>query len=520
MARIPDRFLGFAFSVGDILIETDRDFNIKSIDGAASDIGLSKEFDEKICFLDLMNSNDQKDFLAITLPLKPANRIGPANFRIGKDKDSKRKFSLFINKLPEYPNRIFISLVSSYRLNRNNSRQQVTDTKSETENLLGKIENILTEYQGQDKNLNITLMETKDTENLKEQDLDNLNHLLKKYSTGGNTAGRLADNRFALVHEKEPDGMETKDLLRELTKSTGINLNSTTIDADDESLSEQDGIRALVYSLQQFADEHEDFNVDEIANNYDEIIENTSGKVQKLRTILKDQKFSLVYQPIIDLKTKETHHSEALIRFNDPELHDLQFETICFAEKVGLIHEFDKAIFMQTVEKLEKIIKDDPSIKLAVNMSGKSLSKNVFLQDLLKQLQKYSHLKNHISLEITESSEITNLEQLSEFIDEIRSMGFRVYLDDFGAGAAGFQYLRDLEIDGVKIDGQYVRDALSDKKMRAFLKAIVTLCNDLDIVTIGEWVETSEQEELLQNLNVTYAQGYYYGQPNTGIKQG
>lgn len=520
MARIPDRFLGFSFSIGDILIETDRDFNIKSIDGAASDIGLSNSIKENICFLDLLTPTESKDFLSISLPLKASNRIGPANFRIGKDKDSKRKFSIFVNKLPEFPDRIFIVLVSAYRLNRNNGSAPAADTETETENLLGKIENILTEYQGQEKHLNITLMEAEDTENLTEQELEDLNTLLKKYSTGGNTAGRMADNRFALVHSSGPEGMETGDLLRELTKSTGISLNSTTIDADDENLSEQDGIRALVYSLQQFADEHEDFDVDQIANNYDEIIENTSGRVQKLRNILKKEEFSLVYQPIIELKTKKIHHSEALIRFNDPDLHDLQFETICFAESVGLIHEFDKAIFQQAVTKLENINGQDDSIKLAVNMSGKSLSKSGFLQGLLRQLQKYKHLKDHISLEITESAEIKNINQLADVIDEVRSMGFKVYLDDFGAGAAGFQYLRDLEIDGVKVDGQYVRDALTDKKMRAFLKAIVNLCNDLDIVTVGEWVETAEQEELLEKLGVTYAQGFYYGLPNTGIKHG
>ena len=422
-----------------------------------------------------------------------------------------------MSKLADDKNRIFIVLVAAFRLGRNSDMQNDMLDDETSQTLIGKIEDILLENKDQQKKLNITLMETEDGA-LQNQEQTELIQLLNKYSTGGNTAGKLGDNLFAVVHAQEPDGLETKDLIRELTKSTGIALNSTTIDADSSVLSEEDGIRALIFSLQQFADDSEGFNVESLAKGYDEIVENTTAKVKHLRHILDEGDFSLVYQPIVSLKTNNVHHSEALIRFNDPELHNLQFETICFAEKIGLIQEFDRATFKRAVEKIDQMKKHGSPTKLAVNMSGRSLSQKGFLEDLKIRLKEHQHLNKFISLEITESAEITNLERLSAVIDEIRALGFRVYLDDFGALATGFRYLRELTVDGVKIDGEYVRDALVDKKIRAFLRSIVMLCNDLSIETIAEWVETEEQAELLKSLGVTYAQGYLYGRPNTGIK--
>lgn len=512
MAKIPDRFLGFSFSVGDVLIELDRNYNIINADGTLSEIGLFVNQIGKTNFLDYVSGEERETFKNISASLNNANRVGPISFMIGPPKSTRKRLLLFINKLPGDNNRIFIVLVLPYRL----GASEITTSKKDS--FLEKAENILNQNRDLNKKLNITLMETAKGANLDPEQADKLENLLNKYSTGGNSAGQVGDNQYAVIHEKEPDGLATEDLIRELTKATGIELNSTTIDVDDKSIREEDGVRALIFSLQQFSENAAGFDVQSLAQGYNDIVVGTAQKVKKLRKILEEGTFSLVFQPIINLKTNEVHHSEALIRFNDPEMLDLQFETICFAEKVGLIQDFDTAIFNRVVEKLDHVMDHENAPNIAVNMSGRSLSNKGFLDNLKKRLKKYIHLKNYISLEITESSEIKDLQQLSIVIDEVRSMGFKVYLDDFGAGAAGFRYLKELNVDGVKIDGDYVRDALTDKKTRAFLRSITLLCNDLDIETIAEWVETEDQSKLLKALGVTYAQGYLYGRPNSGIK--
>ncbi|MFZ0693682.1 MAG: EAL domain-containing protein, partial [Alphaproteobacteria bacterium] len=102
-------------------------------------------------------------------------------------------------------------------------------------------------------------------------------------------------------------------------------------------------------------------------------------------------------------------------------------------------------------------------------------------------------------------------------IQSLRRTGFPVCLDDFGAGESAFHYLRALDVDMVKIDGSYVRDALAEPKDRYFLKSIAGLCNDLGISTIAEMIEQEKTIELLRSCNVKFGQGYLFGRPSLDI---
>ncbi|MBM3510694.1 MAG: EAL domain-containing protein [Alphaproteobacteria bacterium] len=119
--------------------------------------------------------------------------------------------------------------------------------------------------------------------------------------------------------------------------------------------------------------------------------------------------------------------------------------------------------------------------------------------------------------EVTESAEIINLEQTNKLIRELRDKGHHVCLDDFGAGAAAFQYLRALDIDFVKIDGSYVREALSKPNGKSFLKAMASLCADIGIDTIAEMVEDEPVAKFLIEACVKYGQGYLFGKPAPGV---
>ncbi len=134
--------------------------------------------------------------------------------------------------------------------------------------------------------------------------------------------------------------------------------------------------------------------------------------------------------------------------------------------------------------------------------------------ELVALLRGNKDLKQYLSLEITESAKIHDLDALGGVVQEMRAIGFKIYLDDFGAGAAGFQYLKKLKVDALKIDGDYIRDAINNKEDRAYLRSMVTLCRDLGIVTVGEWVETQEHAKLLLEMGVDYGQGYFFGKPS------
>jgi EAL domain-containing protein (putative c-di-GMP-specific phosphodiesterase class I) len=135
------------------------------------------------------------------------------------------------------------------------------------------------------------------------------------------------------------------------------------------------------------------------------------------------------------------------------------------------------------------------------------------MDSLMQHLTRHKALAENLLIEVTESAQSADLARLSESAKRIRDAGFKVCLDDFGAGASGFQYLKNIKVDFVKIDGVYVRGAEKDQELRAFLHAMTTLCNGLGIKTIAEHVETETQAEILRGLGCDYAQGFYYGHP-------
>jgi EAL domain-containing protein (putative c-di-GMP-specific phosphodiesterase class I) len=110
------------------------------------------------------------------------------------------------------------------------------------------------------------------------------------------------------------------------------------------------------------------------------------------------------------------------------------------------------------------------------------------------------------------------LDAVSNVVRGLRKAGHKVCLDDFGAGASAFQYLRALEVDVVKIDGIYVRDALKTGKGQSFLKAMAGLCNDLGIATVAEMVENTNALAFLRACGVAYGQGYLFGRPSENIR--
>jgi EAL domain-containing protein (putative c-di-GMP-specific phosphodiesterase class I) len=119
--------------------------------------------------------------------------------------------------------------------------------------------------------------------------------------------------------------------------------------------------------------------------------------------------------------------------------------------------------------------------------------------------------------EITESARIADLRSVRNVVHGLRQAGHKVCLDDFGAGASAFHYLRALDVDVVKIDGVYVRDALKSNKGAAFLKAMAALCNDLGTEVVAEMVEDNASVAFLRQCGVDYGQGYLFGRPSLDI---
>ena len=154
-------------------------------------------------------------------------------------------------------------------------------------------------------------------------------------------------------------------------------------------------------------------------------------------------------------------------------------------------------------------------MQFAVNLSGQSVQNEQFFKKLLTKLNAQKELAQRIVFEITESTTITELGVVNHYIGELQKSGFRVCLDDFGAGGTSFQYLQQLQVDYIKIDGQYTRKILDSRRDQILVKNLCQTCKDLGIVPIAEMIEKVEQRQMMVKLGVQMGQGYYFGYPGT-----
>ena len=522
MSKVPGRFLGYAFCVGDLLLELDLGFRILNADGAVrSTLGIKLGSEDPCNFLGLLTERGRGIIQASAKTLTGANRLGPFNIHVGEKGGAKEQYVVFMAKLPHAPNRYYFVLSKPYRLGTDSAKSMPTSGPESIEeskvDFFSRLEGLFEGNAEAEEKMQVTFVGAAEGEVLDGRQQREIEDYLNSFSLGGNHAAMLGDDRFAFVHEKDGDGPAKIDFAREIKKATGIQIDAATVDAAEAKLSDQDSMRAMVFSLQQFARKSEGYGASDIEEKCSTLIGENTARVAAFRDVLENGSFTLVYQPIVHLKKGSTHHFEALTRFDLPNMIKSQWEMIRFAEDVGLIPEFDTAVLQRTIQKLRELQRAGATPGIAVNVSGRSLSDPEFLLDLVSVLKGNKDLKSYLSIEITESAQIHDLDTLGDALKEIRAEGFRVYLDDFGAGAAGFQYLKKLKVDALKIDGDYVRDALTSKEDRAYLRSMVTLCQDLGIVTVGEWIETKEHAILLRDMGVDYGQGYYFGKPSAGL---
>lgn len=514
MSKVPDRFLGYAFCVGDLLLELDLDFKIQNADGAIKSTLGAVADGGQTNFLDLLTERGRGIITSSAKMLTGANRLGPFTISIGKEGDAREEFAVFLAKLPTSQDRIYAVLSKPYRLGAAKNKHAPTKVEDKKQQFFERLEGLFEGNPDAAENMLVTVLEASAGQQLDADKQKVIEEYLQSFSVGGAHATMLADDKFAVVHDKTDEKAQKADFAAQLKQATGVSLTSATIDASEAHLSEEDSLKALVFSLQNFAADQAGFAVGEIQKNCTTLIGETTERVKAFRKVLEEGAFSLVFQPIVHLKKGTTHHFEALTRFELPPMIKSQWEMIRFAEEVGLIDDFDYAVVTRAVRKIRELLRKGGAPGIAVNLSGRSLSSPEFMLELLSLLRGNKDLKQYLSLEITESAKIHDLDELGKCVREMREIGFKVYLDDFGAGAAGFQYLKKLKVDALKIDGDYIRDAIDNREDRAYLRSMVGLCRDLGIVTVGEWVETQEHAKLLTEMGVDYGQGYFFGKPD------
>ncbi len=347
---------------------------------------------------------------------------------------------------------------------------------------------------------------------------------LRAQSVAGDSAGLVAPGRFGVLHRTEVDISGLGDTLQDLTaaldpESKGARIHTLTLDNNTlAGIDETDLAQGLMHTLNRFRTARAgDFSLKDINTNLQDLVSEAVGHVETFRRMVHERAFDLALQPIVSLKKGDIHHYEALARFRDGGPHASPWEHISFAEDTGMIHDFDLAMARKVVEWLAQRPRNTTRYRVAVNISGRSVSTPAYAGALHRLLDANPWTEGLLLFEITESARMTDLDNANAFVQGLRRRGYPVCLDDFGAGAASFQYLSSMEVDVVKLDGSALRNARRATKGRAFLSALAELCRRLGVETVAEMVEDRDDLEFVRGCGIDHVQGYLFGRPAADI---
>ena len=240
----------------------------------------------------------------------------------------------------------------------------------------------------------------------------------------------------------------------------------------------------------------------------------------QIRNALDNKEFSVNYQPKFDISKDRVSGFEALIRWHQPHhgwIPPLEF--IPVAEETGLIIPIGELV-LDTVCQQIKNWQDELKVttNIAVNLSARQFRDKHLPFKVKRILEKYQLPPQCLEFEITESTLMDNMQFTSDMLTRLREIGVRLSLDDFGTGYSSLSYLKQFPINSLKIDRSFITDICSDTRDAKMVESIINLAHNLDVMVIGEGVETKSQLKLLTNFECEEVQGFLLSKPLTHDK--
>lgn len=236
----------------------------------------------------------------------------------------------------------------------------------------------------------------------------------------------------------------------------------------------------------------------------------------RLTRAIDEQRFCLQYQAVHHADGAGVAHYEALLRLPD-EAGDGRLvapgEFVPHAERSGRIRPIDRWVLAECIRSLAR---SPDGVRVAANLSARSLSDRSLPDHVQELLQHHGVDGRRLLIELTETSTLGDPAAAGEMIARLRALGCSVHLDDFGAGFASFAHLKLLPVDGIKIDGSYVRGLAQQHENRALVSAMVTLARALGMTTVAEHVEDESTLQALRAIGVDLVQGFLFDRPRSG----
>jgi diguanylate cyclase (GGDEF)-like protein/PAS domain S-box-containing protein len=243
--------------------------------------------------------------------------------------------------------------------------------------------------------------------------------------------------------------------------------------------------------------------------------------VSRITSAVEEERLELFYQPIVGIGKENANargHYELLLRMRDENGELVQPNSfIPAAERYNLMSTLDRWVIHEALSQLADRNPEAGKARftLAINLSGSSLSEDRFLEFVIEELSRQKLPAGAICFEITETAAISNLSRVIHFMQTLKKLGCMFSLDDFGSGLSSFTYLKNLPVDFLKIDGQFISNVATDAVDESMVCAINQVGKAMGIETIAERVETRAVLDKLSELGIEYAQGYFIARPTS-----
>ncbi len=358
--------------------------------------------------------------------------------------------------------------------------------------------------------------------------LKQLGALLQTQVRGTDTLARLGGDEFGLLLERCPpdQAVQVLDKVREAvddfrfvwderTFDIGISIGMVQITADVQSITELlSAADVACYTAKEMGRNRTHMyepGDKELARRRSEM-----QWVSRVTSAVDEDRLVLHKQPILDLAAGDQapHRHEVLVRMVDEDGRiTLPGAFIPAAERYKLMPTVDRWVLTTLFERYHDLL-NQPGHITFVNISGGTISDDGFLPLVRGLLERHGVEPAALCFEITETAAIANLGKAVPVFQALKAVGCSFALDDFGSGLSSFTYLKNLPVDFIKIDGEFVRDMVDDAIDRAMVEAINKIGHVMGLRTIAESVEDQQTLESLRALGIDYAQGYWIGHPH------
>lgn len=325
--------------------------------------------------------------------------------------------------------------------------------------------------------------------------------------------GKKSEQELAGIARRLLDSIKElkfrKDVLSHISLSAGIVMNQKAKTSIDDVLHRGD--------VAMYQAKYDGKNCYVFYHEYDETEERNKNIELEMEEALKSGQFKVYLQPKINMVTSKLYGAEALSRWIHP-VDGLRGPNMYIPvfEKNGFISKLDMYMFEQVCKlksEWRACGEGYSDILISVNMSRLHLYDENFGATLVAIADKYKIPHNELEIEITESIFMKDTKELVYNIEMIKELGFLVSIDDFGSGFSALNILKDLAVDIIKIDREFLNDIGATSRGKMIIKNVIAMCLDLKVEVVTEGIETKEQVEFIKRCGCQIAQGFYYSRP-------